>query len=380
MHLFLYVDSSIGSAPSADAFFCHHHLFMEGIMQGLRPLVRKGRRGWAWAASSLYPPTLRYRSWIVSIVIGVLCLFTQPRLAAAMSATAASAGEQEPPLPIASWVALADGAQHWYAFHDDGANRALDGGAITVRMTVLPDQGATFAILTPEQVRWWLHGEELMTVGAGTKDALFPNDFSWTGSFVQSGTYCVLVKSTGHGLSNYKLTISGQGLSFPWPRARFTYSPSDCFGDSQQPPLAQPTLPPTSTTASTNSSPEHPLLPVGKTLPIAVGEHQWYHFRDEGDAASIQVTADATPHNCLTFQIWTPEQLQRWQRNEKFIPVGQGTPNTVLKADLFWTGSFVKSGLYYVVVERDRAVPGDCTYKLWVTGHDVSLPNPTPSK
>lgn len=318
------------------------------------------------------------KSLLIIIVFSGLLLFIAPTAASAMPIAGGNSDLGYFPLSVADWVTLANGTQHWYAFHNEGASTALDGGAITVRMTVLPDQGATFMILTPDQVRQWLRGEALNPVGAGTKDALFPNESTWTGSFVQSGTYCILVKSAGHGLSNYKLTISGQGLTFPSANAGPVPGPNDCLHNIR-PPLAAQAITPTVAVPS-NSSPEQPLLPVGRTVTIARGERQWYTFRDEGDDASIQVIADATPDHCLTFQIWTPEQLQRWQHKESFIPVGQGTPNTFLKADLFWTGSFVKSGLYYVVVERDRSTPGDCAYKLWVTGHDVSLPLPAPNK
>ncbi|MEZ4620690.1 MAG: hypothetical protein R2867_34985 [Caldilineaceae bacterium] len=59
-----------------------------------------------------------------------------------------------------------------------------------------------------------------------------------------------------------------------------------------------------------------------------------------------------------------------------FQPIGQGTANELLKADLFWTGSFVKSGIYYVVVQRDPIAEGVCSYQLRVTGEDVSLIQP----
>jgi hypothetical protein len=135
---------------------------------------------------------------------------------------------------------------------------------------------------------------------------------------------------------------------------------------------------PTVVPALPNSSSENPLPPTGKTMAIAVDERHWYAFRDEGDAASIEVTADATPDDCLTFQVWTPDQLRLWQLGERFRAVGEGTANPILKADLFWTGSFVKSGLYYVVVARTPTARHPCSYKLWVTGEDISLVIPSP--
>jgi hypothetical protein len=141
-------------------------------------------------------------------------------------------------------------------------------------------------------------------------------------------------------------------------------------------PVAQPSTrdPPVT------SSAENPLPPVGQSWALRTDTTHWYAFRDEGDESSIQVRADATPDTCAAFQVWTPEQLRLWQLGETFRPIGQGTPNATLRADLFWTGSFVKSGIYYVIVKRAPAIAENCTYKLWVTGDDVSLVRPADNR
>ena len=283
--------------------------------------------------------------------------------------------------PRDSWVALKNGEQQWYAFRDEG-----DDTPIVVRMTVLPEQGATFRVITAEGVRAWKRSAELQPIGAGSVLELFPNDRYWTGSFVQSGTYYVLVESQARGPSNYKLTITGRGVSFPLLSFSNQYTlpvtPADGYpiGNTPEPQFTAPIT--SQIRAATeqaevpdqpNSSPEHPLPPVGKTASIAPSETQWYGFRDEGDESTIQVSADATPDPCLAFEVWTPEQLRLWQLGTAFVPIGQGTANPSLNADLFWAGSFVKSGIYYVVVKRDPAVNGACTYQLQVMGDDVSL-------
>lgn len=274
-------------------------------------------------------------------------------------------------------MTLAAGASHWYAFRDEG-----DSAPIVVRMTVIPEGQANFAVVTAAAVQQWRRGEPLVAVGEGSPLALFPGDLYWTGSFVQSGTYYVLVRGRGQETSSYRLTINGRDVSFPMlsfgqpgvAGAR----PTNGYPISSIPPATSPV---TATTvpmaAAALSSAENPLPPVGKLMTITAGETQWYAFHDEGDAAMIQVSADATPDQCLTFQVWTPDQFVRWQQGEEFRPVGQGTANPNLKADLFWTGSFVKSGIYYVVVRRNPAIANSCTYKLVVLGDDVSLVMPT---
>lgn len=301
-------------------------------------------------------------------VLVVLLLFAGRRHALAV----AGDDPTRPLSPTGQWVTLEDDAQQWYAFRDEG-----DGTAITVRMTVLPVRGATFTVLTAEDVARRARGEPLTAVGAGSEISLFPNDLYWTGSFVQSGVYYVLVRSNGQGDSNYKLTIRGSGVSFPLrsfaqPQSPLINPPSLYPGGSR---LPSPPFAPAQTTVTPQpfSSPEKPWPPIGKTVVIGAGELHWYAFRDEGDELSIQVNADATPDACLTFQVWTPEQLHLWQLGEEFRPVGQGTANAILKADLFWTGSFVKSGIYYVVAKRNPAMTSSCSYRLTVMGDGVSL-------
>jgi len=316
--------------------------------------------------------------WVTPIltllIIGSLVFFTGYRTLAADNVSAGS-DPAHPLFPNDSWAALKNGEQQWYAFRDEG-----DGTPIVVRMTVLPEQGATFRVITAEGVRTWERSGELQPIGAGSVLDLFPNDYYWTGSFVQSGTYYVLIESQGRRQSNYKLSIMGKGVSFPLlsfsqPHTPTLIPPNGYPIGNRLTVASQPTQ-----TASLaplpdqpNSSPENPLPPIGKPEYIASGETQWYGFRDEGDESTIQVNADATPDHCLAFELWTPEQLRLWQLGSAFIPVGQGTANPTLNADLFWAGGFVKSGIYYVVVRRNPAVSGTCTYRLQVTGDDVSL-------
>lgn len=324
-----------------------------------------------------------WRLALAAATIGMLCicLYT-PVAAAARQCT----GEQPatPLTPADAWMALPAGEQQWYAFRDEG-----DDTPITIRMTVVPAQGARFIVLTPPQANDWVRGASEAAVGQGTPAAVANDDLYWSGSFVQSGTYYVLVKSNHQGLSNYKLLINGKRVADPL--LSFTWSnPPPSTVETICPPPVEPTntaplttatptvaVPPVVTTTVPPSSPENPLPPIGKRLALALGERHWYAFRDEGDDATIQIRADATPDHCLTFQVWTAEQLRLWRLNETFAPVGEGTANASLKTDRFWSGSFVKSGTYYVVVEHDRAQPKSCTYSLIVTGDDVSIVSPT---
>jgi hypothetical protein len=222
-------------------------------------------------------------------------------------------------------------------------------------------------------------GEPVAPVGAGAPLPAFHDDLYWTGSFVQSGIYYVLVESSGRGLSNYMLTIQGSNVSFPLlsftrPQPPIANQVATCSNtDANLPPA--PTLSPASVppVEPPLSSPEAPLPAIGRVTTISSHERHWYAFRDEGDDAAIAMRATATPPACIDFALWTPEQLELWRQNIEFQPVGQGTVNQQFGGDLFWTGSFVKSGNYYVVVTPNPAQQGDCTYQLRITGEDVSL-------
>lgn len=312
---------------------------------------------------------------IFLLLLGVgFCWFwsNQPLLAA----TVPGIDPARPLFPTGAWQTLSADANHWYAFHDEG-----DGAPIVVRLTVIPEERATFAVITPSALQQWRLGEPLIPVGEGSPLAIQPGERYWTGRFVQSGTYYVLVQSRGMG-SSYRLTIDGRDVSFPilsftQPTITATQTTNHYPLNDTAPAPLRPMPTAEENAPLTISSAEKPLPPVGKPLTITVGETHWYAFRDEGDAAEIRVRADATPAQCLTFQVWTPEQFTRWQQGEEVKPVGQGTANPTLKADLFWTGSFVKSGIYYVVVKHNPAATGSCTYKLLVLGDDVSLVMPT---
>lgn len=342
---------------------------MQSIFNVWRKLCCYSDKGNITPTRAAAPLKLKVQRCLLALVVMGFLLWVDREPTLAAPAVCAAIPSANPLLATDTWVSLANGERHWYAFRDEG-----DSTTIAVRMTVLPEHSAAFWVLTPEQFKRWQQGEAIEAVGAGTEPALFYHDLYWTGSFVQSGIYYVLVESNGQGVSNYKLTIRGDRISFPLQRFPIIGQVPACPTDGSQPaPSPTPNGGEANPSALVVSSPESPLPPVGKLVTIAVGESHWYAFRDEGDEASIQIRADATPDACLTFQVWTPENLQRWQQGQEFRPVGQGTTNATLKADLFWSGSFVKSGIYYVVVKHNPALSNSCTYALTVTGDDVSL-------
>lgn len=289
--------------------------------------------------------------------------------------------------PSSNWVQLSNGEKHWYFFKDEGDNTNIE-----VRMEVIPGDRAIFEVWTSEQLRKWYSGEEFSPVGAGTKNKHLNDDLFWTGNFVSSDVYYVIVVSRNFGPSNYKLTISGEDVSFPQVLDKQLIN-ADVEGeelaleieDAIDPVLdagvdpaqliSDQNISGADAAASVESPGSHadrPLAPLGKWTEIKQGETHWYSFRDEGDDSNIEAALNASPDNGATFEVWTPGQLRQWQDGDQFSPVGAGAKNQFKKADLFWSGSFVRSGNYFIVVRHSGLVVGSTYYNLIVTGDDVS--------
>jgi len=308
--------------------------------------------------------------WLALLITGVMVIFGAGAALAADDAGDAGSGPGNALAPTDAWVQLVNGEKQWYAFRDEG-----DRESISVRMKVQPSDRAIFEVFTPEQVNKWRNGETFDPVGAGTKNADLSDDLYWTGSFVSSGTYYVVVTSRNFGDSQYSLSINGADVSFP--TAQVAMQPAT---SATTPEVAQAEFgvevemgPEQKMAVMTGSSADSALAPVGDTMQILPGQKQWYAFYDGGDGNNIQIRADAQPDSGLSFKVLTPAELRLWQQGIDFEPVGRGTENTALNVDLFWSGSFVKGGTYYVVVEPSGLNDGPVTYSLTVTGDDVSF-------
>jgi hypothetical protein len=120
------------------------------------------------------------------------------------------------------------------------------------------------------------------------------------------------------------------------------------------------------------TGPDDAMAATGEWTTLQKGETHWYVFRDEGDGAQIDIEFYVEPNNSATFEVWTPEQRQLWAHDQKFDPVGQGTKNSAIEADLSWEGNFSTSGNYYVVVKHKGMEPSQ--YRLVIRGKDVSFP------
>ena len=214
-------------------------------------------------------------------IIGIISVFTLSSISAADIDTGPGSGPAHAFVPTTNRVTLEAGGQHWYVFHDEG-----DAGTISIELNVEPDDGATFQVITTEQIRRWVQGEKLVGIGAGTKNDNVSADLFWTGSFVQSGDYYVMVEGQ-ESASNYQLEISGDDVSLSIrtiaPRPDPDILMSDELGLEVETDLYR--------TASVQggTGPNDPLPPTGVQMHIRQGQKHWYAFRDEGDGAQIRL-------------------------------------------------------------------------------------------
>ena len=119
--------------------------------------------------------------------------------------------------PTGEWMPLAAGQQEWFAFKSDSST-----SPVLVRMGVSPSGSATFSVWTPEDVRDWAAGNKPDPVGRGAKNDLLGGDLVWTGTLGMPGSYYVAVDQAGPVPGNFKLDISGKGVSFPTAAAAAT--------------------------------------------------------------------------------------------------------------------------------------------------------------
>ncbi len=71
---------------------------------------------------------------------------------------------------------------------------------------------ASYTVWTPQDVLAMLAGQSVTPVGTGALNPNKANDILWSGSFLTSGTYYVVVNQTRPG--GYDLQIAGKGLTF----------------------------------------------------------------------------------------------------------------------------------------------------------------------
>lgn len=132
--------------------------------------------------------------------------------------------------PTGEWKSLAGGGETWYKFNyiaDRGTANDQDPPLIDIVMYVdKPVDNARFDVWTQEEVdRLIAEGEDVLgedstkgtCVGCGTENEDVKGDYSWSGSFMESGVYYVRVQHTPCRCNQpayYQLLVSGDTVTY----------------------------------------------------------------------------------------------------------------------------------------------------------------------
>ena len=328
-------------------------------------------------------------SKLLAVVI-IVCLFGP---ALVLADAPGGTGPDDALAPSGEWTPLTRGEEHWYAFEYQGHQEMQDvegeedeveaywvSSNIKILLDSEPDQGITFSVWTPANIRTWALGEEVEPVGRGGQDEHAPGDLCWCGTFEEPGTYYVVVEHTGQGpgTAYYTLDIGGPDVLFTAPTA-IPEEAAELAAEAEEPT-------PVEAEAVSGTGPDKALAPSDEWIPISEGDVYWYAFQyqghhryeedEDGDEVAIWVATpteiwlDAEPDDAVVFAVWTGEQVRAWAMGEEIEPVGRGTENENEPGDLFWAGSLGNPGRYYVVVEHQGAEPD--SFRLSISGEDVS--------
>jgi TolB protein len=166
---------------------------------------------------------MQHKQHRVGSALLALVILVSAGLAVFSTASADGSGPDDALVPTSEWAPLDPKESLWYAFWYAG-----DDSQITVRLQMEPDDSATFAVWTPDQIWHWGLGEYVEPVGRGSADPRAEGTLLWSGSFPTSGTYYVVVEHSGRhpGTGFYLFAVEGTGVSMSAPTPTPTATPA----------------------------------------------------------------------------------------------------------------------------------------------------------
>jgi hypothetical protein len=290
----------------------------------------------------------------VAVSLISLLTFTSAFAAGSSPLPAAAGANPENALNITgNWVTLQPGASLWYGFQYTG-----DKSQIQVILNDQGQSGLAFGVWTPDQITQMEAGQSVDPIGRGSPNMDVPADLFWTGDFNIAATYYVQVENNSSDPIAYNLSLTGSGVyMLPGAATQATSAPATTTAPAPAPALAG------------GSSPETALAITGGSTTLQPGASLWFSFQYAGDQSQIQVILNDQGQSGLAFGVWTPDQITQMEAGRSVDPIGRGSPNKYVPADLFWTGNFNIAATYYVQVENDGTAP--ITFTLQVTGSGV---------
>ena len=137
-------------------------------------------------------------------------------------------------------------------------------------------------------------------------------------------------------------------------------------------------------------TPATAMAPTGEWTELPAAGEMWYKFdyvadrgvKGDQDLPMIKIAMYVDkPVDSARFDVWTQEEVDRLVAEGEDILgkdatkghcIGCGTSNEFEKGDYFWSGSFPKSGVYYVRVQHTPCRCEPANFQLLVSGTSVS--------
>lgn len=273
------------------------------------------------------------------------------------AASAVGSGPDSAVAPPADWQPLGVGERAWYAF-----NYAGDKSQIEVKLEAEPGNSANFCVWTPQNVKNWASsGGVENPIGCGNS----ANPHLWAGNFPTGGKYYAVVKQTGNQTANYKLTVSGKGVSFPSAEVAEDAKTAKAPKPAVAAPAGKAAVSEAAEAvpAAAGTGPGDALAATGEWMTLQPGAARWYAFTTDS-GTKVQVRLASMPTNGCKFSVWTDDNIREKNNTGVDKPVGRGATNKGSGDDQMWTGSFKTGGKYYVKVEQAGQAPAYCMLQI----------------
>lgn len=237
-----------------------------------------------------------------------------------------------------------------------------------------------FYILNDALLNDWRNGLEIEPLGRGTAIDDDELVIAWANRSAGSETFYIAVRNMRDVPTNYKLTVSGNGITFPLGNLANTAAP-EAVEATVEPTAeaAQSDAASTEEGATSNDRLSVIGAPVGDWLEIAprrVHAYQVnYHFAEaeDGSTSNVTVKLEMGEAGDVNFYILTPDRVDQYRKGEDIEPLGAGSPiNEDTETKLIWTSATVGDEILYVLVENNRDVPS--YYTIDISGSGITFP------
>ena len=298
--------------------------------------------------------------------------------------------------PTGTRRTLAPNETRWYTFKyaegvDAGDEDANDPSEAIVEAAISRPNAIDFEVWTENDVRMWRNGVDFTPTGAGTPAFAIEDDDSdnrdrrllrWVGSGAATTTWYILLENNSDAPASYRLTITGPDVYFP-ERDMTATEMTASAGESES---ADTAMSADTMAQAGGTGPNDAFTPMGRQRTIGPDEMQWYTFdytggADDDNPEDVLARLRMAEPGSVSFEVWTEDDVSRWQDGVEFEPTGAGTPAFTVeddedadnrdRAQLTWLGSGQATTTWYIVVENETNTAAP--YRLTVTGPDVSF-------